>query len=147
MKYFEEAKYIWKNLVPKNGQANNLQGELLRQLEKLRYEAQNNGNINWDSNFEYFCDFLNDKLCNSEVLYTEEKFSVSNALSKIKTTGQIAFRYNNGEISDEEMEERYNFELAYVDDDLYDIVVDAIAVFYINHKQPIPYKVNPNIYR
>lgn len=28
--YFEECKYIWKNYVPKSGQADNLQGELLR---------------------------------------------------------------------------------------------------------------------
>lgn len=58
MRYLEECKYIWKNLVPKEGQADNLQGELLRQVEKLRYEAQNNGNINWDSDFEFFCEFL-----------------------------------------------------------------------------------------
>lgn len=147
MKYFEEAKYIWKNLVPKNGQANNLQGELLRQLEKLRYEGQNNGNINWDSNFEYFCDFLNLTLCNSEALSDEDKLSVSNALLKIKTFGQIAFSYNNGKISDEEMEEKYNFQLAYTDDDLYDVVVDAIAVFYLSYKKPIPYEANPDIWR
>lgn len=147
MKYLEEAKYIWKNFIPKSGQVNNLQGELLRQLEKLRYEAQNNGNINWDSNFEYFCNFLNITLCNCGALSDEEKLYVSNALSKIKAVGQVAFYYNNGEISDEEMEEKYNFELAYVDDDLYDVVADAIAALYISHKQPIPYEVNPDIHR
>ena len=47
-KYFDECNYIWKNYVPEIGQANVLQGELLRELEKLRYEAQNNGNMNWD---------------------------------------------------------------------------------------------------
>ncbi len=147
MKYFEEAKYIWKNFVPKSGQADNLQGELLRQLEKLRYEAQDNGNINWDSSFEYFCDFLGDTLCTSEVLSKEEKDAVSSALLKIKSAGQVTLLYNNGEISDDELEEQYNCELAYTEDDLYDVVVDAIAVFYLNHKQPIPYEKNPNIYR
>lgn len=42
---------MWKNLVPKSGQADILQGEMLRQAEKLRKEACQNGNINWDDNF------------------------------------------------------------------------------------------------
>lgn len=46
--YFEECRIIWRNFVPKSGQADSLQGEMLRQIEKLRYEAQNNGNINWE---------------------------------------------------------------------------------------------------
>lgn len=29
--YFDECKYIWKNYVPQAGQADNLQGELLRE--------------------------------------------------------------------------------------------------------------------
>ena len=53
-KYFHECKEIWKNYVPKEGQAENLQGELLREIEKLRYEAQDNGNRNWDEDYSYF---------------------------------------------------------------------------------------------
>lgn len=34
-KYFDECKYIWKNYVPKSGQADNLQGELLREIEEI----------------------------------------------------------------------------------------------------------------
>ena len=34
-KYFDECKYIWKNYVPESGQANNLQGELLREIEEI----------------------------------------------------------------------------------------------------------------
>ena len=44
--YFDECKYIWKNYVQQAGQAHNLQGELLREIEKIRCEAQDNGNIN-----------------------------------------------------------------------------------------------------
>lgn len=32
--------YIWKNYVLKTGQADNLQGELLREMENIRCEAQ-----------------------------------------------------------------------------------------------------------
>lgn len=147
MKYFEEAKYIWKNLVPKEGQANNVQGELLRQLEKLRYEAQNNGNINWDSNFEYFCDFITDTLKESKVLSKTKMEEVTQALNKIKSIGIRAYNFNTGKISEDELEKKYNFELAYCEDDLYDIVVDAIAVFYLKYKESIPYSKNTKIYR
>ena len=34
-KYFDECKYIWENYVPKSGQADNLQGELLREIEEI----------------------------------------------------------------------------------------------------------------
>ena len=48
--HFDTCKKIWHEYVPERGQAKCVQGELLRQLEALRYEAQDNGNINWDDN-------------------------------------------------------------------------------------------------
>lgn len=65
--YFDECKYIWKNYVPQAGQADNLQGELLREIEKIRCEAQDNGNINWDDDYSYFCDFISGKLTEQPV--------------------------------------------------------------------------------
>ena len=66
--YFDECKYIWKNYVPQAGQADNLQGELLREIEKIRCEAQDNGNINWDDDYSYFCDFISRKLTEQPVI-------------------------------------------------------------------------------
>jgi len=40
VKYFEEAKFLWKTYVPKKGQSETVQGELIRAIEKLRDEAQ-----------------------------------------------------------------------------------------------------------
>ena len=89
-KHFEECKYIWKKLVPKSGQADNLQGEMVRQLEKLRYEAQNNGNINWCDDFNYFCDFLKEHLGNSETIDEDIRKKVMLSLDKIKYHGQYS---------------------------------------------------------
>ena len=61
--YFEECKYIWQNYVPKNGRSYVMQGELLRQIEKLRYEAQDNGNINWSEELADYCDYIKETLC------------------------------------------------------------------------------------
>ncbi|MFS0907509.1 hypothetical protein AB3N02_31575 [Priestia aryabhattai] len=46
MRYFEEAKEIWVKYVPKSGQSGVVEGELIRAIEKLRCEAQDNGNAN-----------------------------------------------------------------------------------------------------
>ena len=54
----EVASWIWHNLVPPRGQASTVQGELLRAVEKLRWEAQENGNINWDEGFLILLSFL-----------------------------------------------------------------------------------------
>ncbi len=52
------CRWVWQNLVPRQGQASTLQAELLRAIEKLRNEAMDNGNINWDSDFVKFVDLL-----------------------------------------------------------------------------------------
>ncbi len=65
------ASWVWHHLVPKSGQSDTVQGELLRSIEKLRWEAQNNGNQNWDTGFEKLINFLESTLGN-EQRFTEE---------------------------------------------------------------------------
>ena len=67
MQYFEEARNIWASFVPKAGQADTVQGELLRAVEKLRDEATRNGNANWDEGFETLLSYLNQKLSDKRV--------------------------------------------------------------------------------
>ncbi len=52
MEHFQEASAIWMQFVPRSGQAETVQGELLRAVEKLRDGAIRNGNTNWDQGFE-----------------------------------------------------------------------------------------------
>ena len=47
MKYHDEARELWRTYVPPRGQADTVQGELIRAVEKLRDEAHRNGNMNW----------------------------------------------------------------------------------------------------
>jgi hypothetical protein len=49
-------------LIPQKGQAEYLQPELVRQIDKLKYEATNNGNINWDKDFEFFLNYIEKNL-------------------------------------------------------------------------------------
>lgn len=140
MEYFDVCKEIWTRWVPQRGHAQVLQGELLRQIERLRHEAQSNENRNWNDDFLYYCDFLRSTLRQVQCLTPQEREDVNSALVRLRSCGEVAYRYYQGEISQEELEEDYNGEVAYLDDDLYDRVCDAIAVFYQANPDPIPYE-------
>ena len=73
MEYFNVCKEIWNRWVPQRGHAQVLQGELLRQIERLRYEAQHNENRNWNDDFLYYCDFLRSTLREADCLTPEER--------------------------------------------------------------------------
>ena len=143
-KNFETCKWIWRNYVPKSGQASVLQGELLRELEKLRCEAQDNGNINWDSDFAYFCNFITETLCNQTIYTDDEKVRIKLILSYFQECGEYADKFHNGQISDTELDVE---KIAYVYDNLYDIVADAIGELQLRHPDPIPFEKNSEIRR
>lgn len=143
-KYFNECKFIWKNYIPKSGQSKVLQGELLRQIEKLRCEAQGNGNINWDDDFSFFCYFLKETLCNQSYYSREEKAKISLVMDYIKECGSYAKQYQSGQIDDNEFDIN---KIAYVNDNIYNIIADAIGLFQSKHPEPIPYKINEKIKR
>jgi hypothetical protein len=124
MKYFKEAKNIWKTLVPKEGQADTVEGEMIRSIEKLRWEAQENGNINWDEGFELFCEFLLETL-NDQKVFSE------NEIKEIKT----------------DIDRLCSDEWAYIEDDLYDRLADRAVEWGIYYKGPIKRKINPKQYR
>jgi hypothetical protein len=124
MKYFEEAKNIWINHVPKSGQADTVEGELLRAIEKLRYEAQNNGNVNWDNGFERFCQFLwetlNDRTVFDQYVLDEIKMNIDRLL---------------------------DYEAPCFEDALYDSITDHIVEWSFAHKGPIKREKDPNQHR
>ncbi|MFC4323091.1 hypothetical protein [Litchfieldia salsa] len=124
MKYFEEAKKIWINHVPKSGQADAIEGELLRAIEKLRYEAQNNGNGNWDEGFERFCMFLRDTLNDIKVFDNQ-------VLDEIRT----------------DIDTLLNYEVPYLADDLYDRITDHVVEWSFVYKGPIKREKDPSQYR
>jgi hypothetical protein len=49
-----EFKRLWKELVPPEGQANTVQGELIRAVGKLKDEAFRNGNQNFGKRITEF---------------------------------------------------------------------------------------------
>ncbi len=144
MKHFDVCKKLWEIKVPKSGQADSLQGELLREVERLRGEAQDNGNMNWDDNFAFFCDNIKTTLAESGLFDAQRCEKLSRLLDFVKQCGEYAYSYGAGEISDDEADP---VKFAYVDDDLYDFICDAVAEFAINNPNDIPYEKKDFIYR
>ena len=143
-KYFDECKYIWKNYVPKSGQANNLQGELLREIEEIRCEAQDDGNINWDEDHSYFCDFISKKLLEQSIFSSIEKEEITLIMSYIKECGMYAQKFYCGIIPENEVDMD---KIAYTNDNLYDIICDKIGQLQKENSEPIPYEKNNAIKR
>ena len=142
-KHPDICKKIWHDHVPQSGQSDTVQGELLRQLEKLRDEAQRNGNINWDDNFESFCTYIKDTLLGSG-LFDGDSTRLEKSIEAVRKYGRYARSYQDGKISDDEANPML---FAYVDDDLYDYIADAIAVFYEENREPIKREIDESIYR
>jgi hypothetical protein len=65
--YREEAAELFMKYVPRSGQAETEQGELVRAVEKLADEARRNANANWDAAFERLAEFVRDRLTSSPV--------------------------------------------------------------------------------
>ncbi|KML24637.1 hypothetical protein [Priestia aryabhattai] len=125
MKYFEQAKEIWTKYVPKNGQSDIVEGELIRAIEKLRWEAQSNGNGNWDEGFEMLASYI------LEILNDNDVF-------KLDTLSEIQSDVNTLLTSEYE---------PYLEDDLYDRLADRVIEWHFAKKGPIKRTINQNLYR
>jgi hypothetical protein len=88
MRYFDEAAEIWRNYVPKSGQAETVQGELMRAVERLRDEASRNGNGNWDNGFELLLDYLGNHLCDTAVYPSEVIVGTRSHISRLRKASE-----------------------------------------------------------
>ena len=102
----EIARWVWASLVPKSGQCDTVQGELLRAAENLSHEARNNGNANWDEGFERFLDFLEDQLGKSRAITPTVRAEFLQDIARLRD-------YDN----------------PYMEDDLYDRLTEAVVAY------------------
>jgi hypothetical protein len=132
------ARWIWKTLVPKSGQAAFVQAEILRAIEKLRWEAQGNGNVNWDGRFEMLVDYIEEKLASQPCFSAAAKAAIRDDLSRLRgfkpvnEMTDVSDLITNG---------------PYTDDDLYDRLTEHLVVYCRNCPQLIPHVADPNQYR
>lgn len=84
MLHEDEARAIWKDFVPPSGQAETVQGELMRAVEKLRDEAIRNGNSNWDAGFGVLLRYLERHLLDAAVFPPATRSATRKALWRLR---------------------------------------------------------------
>jgi hypothetical protein len=114
------AQWVWNNLIPKQGQSAWVQGELLRCVEKLCWEAQNNGNGNWGRSFRMLADYLEKTLCAEPAFSEQTRQLIRKDMATVK-----------------------NYMYPYTEDDLYDRLVSHVVAFCRLHPVLIPKPHNP----
>ncbi|MBA3882380.1 MAG: hypothetical protein H0X73_06590 [Chthoniobacterales bacterium] len=112
--YAEIGRFLWQNYVPTSGQADTVQGELLRAAEKLRDESQRNGNVNWDERHEILARFILHTLQSSDDVPAEAKGHLERDIARIR-----------------------DHKHPYTEDDLFDRVEKVIFDWYLQNKDPI----------
>jgi hypothetical protein len=122
--YFETAKVMWHKLVPKSGQAATVQGELLRAIEKLRDEAQRNGNVNFHKNCHgILITYLRQHLADERIFTKQTVIQINSDLDRLSMKNS-----------------------PYTEDDLYDRISDRIVDWYLKNPEQIPHHKNEVLY-
>jgi hypothetical protein len=122
--YFKTAKVIWQKLVPKSGQATTVQGELLRAIEKLRDEAQRNGNVNFNKNCHgILIQYLRTNLTANNCFSIEKLKEINDDLDRL-------LQENN----------------PYTEDDIYDRITNSIVDWFLLYPKPILHHKNAQLY-
>ncbi|MDR0964366.1 MAG: hypothetical protein LBM60_07100 [Clostridium sp.] len=133
---------MWKNFIPPSGAATCLQGELLRQYEKLRGEAMRNGNRNWDADFDKFVDFLKTNLVAADCFTFEEKSMLESSFKLIGEAGKYALEFWNEKFWNEEISDDGSdfYKVAIVDEAFYNQIEKCIIKFYLANPEPIHFE-------
>jgi hypothetical protein len=119
VRYEEDARALWQTYVPKRGQADTVQGELMRAVEKLRDEAQRNGNVNWGKNHVLLAEYLRDTLARSGLFDEAASAEIHRDIARL-------LDYNYPETSDEP----------------YDRITDHIVEWARAHPRAVPRQPN-----
>lgn len=121
--YFKNEKYIWNTYVPKSGQANSIQGEMLRACEKLANEAQRNGNGNFnDDCHKILLDFLRIQLNDPKVFGAQTIKQINNDLDLLSNPDE-----------------------PYTREDVYERIRKRIVDWYLKNPKPILHLINPKL--
>ncbi len=84
MTWMKRHAELWERLVPRSGQADTVQGELIRVTGRLADEANRNGNNNWDEGHELWCDFLEAMLLGGDSFSEAERARIADALERAR---------------------------------------------------------------
>lgn len=118
--YFEEARSLWQRYVPARGQADTVEGELIRAVEKLRDEAQRHGNLNWGTSHVILGGYIRTQLIGSGIFTGAAASEIEHDINRL-----------------------LDFERPETSDEPYDRLTDRIVEWSRAHPDPVPREPNP----
>jgi hypothetical protein len=129
-RYQKEAKQLWKKLVPESGQADTVQGELIRCITRLGSESYRNGNANWDKGFKLMAKFLAKHLCDGTF--------AKKRTEQIEADVKLVIEAGKDESNDAYVHEK---------NDSYTRLTDRVVEWCQKHPEPIAHVQNPKLKR
>jgi hypothetical protein len=123
----KEQTRLWKELVPPSGQADTLQGELIRIAGKLTDEAYRNGNMNWDADYERMGRFIVEKIANDPIFNVQEQALIREKIEEIISNDASLVPDGKGSP--------------------YSIITEKVVDWCMAHPDPIPHQKNPSLMR
>jgi hypothetical protein len=78
-----EFNRLWKELVPPEGQANTVQGELIRAVGRLKDEAYRNGNQNFSKDQRILCKYIRETMTDTEVFSRDEIGEINTWIDRV----------------------------------------------------------------
>ena len=123
----KEHARLWKELVPAEGQADTLQGELIRIAGKLTDQAFRNGNMNWDADHERMWRFVAQKITSDATFSASDQKVIRESVEEI--------------IRDQESPDLSGDGCAYY------VVSEKVVDWCMAHVTPIPYEADPTLGR
>ena len=79
---------LWRELVPVGGEADTLQGELVRSIQNLSDEAFRNGYINWSEKHEEFIEVLERYLLDADTFDAQTLHALRDDLAHVQRSGR-----------------------------------------------------------
>jgi len=121
VRYYEEAREVWRRYVPRQGQSDTVQGELLRCVEKLRDEAERNGNGNYGAQHRRLVSFL-------RTMLTARDFPAEQA-AQLRADLKLISRAD----------------YPVTDDDVWDRITERLMEWCLAHPDPVPKPHDPDL--
>lgn len=123
----KEQSRLWRELVPPEGQADTLQGELVRIAGKLSDQAFRNGNMNWDDEHEFLWRFIGERIGSDPIFTAPDQRLIHESIETI--------------IRDQECPNLN------IPDSPYYYITEKVVDWCMAHPEPIPHTKNPNLKR